>query len=67
MEEDLPVQQGFAEVLGLALGWQWHTLQPWPGPVPAPSSGAFECEAPLLTVFVQVETMVTFNISSGRA
>lgn len=37
------------------------------GPAPALSSAVFELEAPLLAVFVQVETMVTFNISSGRA
>lgn len=37
------------------------------GPVPALSPGVFEGEASLLTMFVQVEAMVTFNISSGRA
>lgn len=66
LEENL--QQGHAEELGLALGWQWHSLQPWQTLfLPAPSSGTFEPEAPLLAVFVQVETMVTFNISSGCA
>lgn len=50
--------------------WRWSgsgTVCCCGSSVPAPSPGVFECEAPLLAVFVQVETMVTFNISSGRA